>query len=61
MKLATCSYRKNMAVENLVAAQSTMEQVEAGSRYISTHSVIIKVGKLTKRSQLAPSNLFPIR
>jgi hypothetical protein len=49
MKLDTCSYRKNMEVENLVAAQPTMERVEAGSMYISTHSAIIKVGKLIKK------------
>ena len=42
----TCSYKKKTAVENFSEAQLTMAPVAVGSRYISTHSAIIKVGKL---------------
>lgn len=47
----TCSYKKNIAVENVFAAQPTIPRVESGSKYIKTHSAIINVGKLITTSE----------
>lgn len=47
----TCSYKKNIAVGNVLEAQPTIARLESGSKYIKTHSAIINVGRLITASE----------
>ena len=47
----TCSYKKKTAVENVLAAQPTIERLDSGSKYIKTHSAITNVGRLMMSSE----------